>query len=154
MICQPAAAESSPSSAASLVPRTARSHGFINIQTKRVYEQPAAGDGRRFLVERLWPRGMKREALRIDAWLREVAPSDALRKWFGHAPAKWPQFQRRYAMELDAHPEFWQPLLKAARKGKITLLYSARDTQRNSAVALKAYLEKKLKKRFAAASRL
>lgn len=152
MIYQPTAGESSPSSAVSIV-RTARSRSFINIQIKRVYEQPATGDGQRFLVERLWPRGMKRETLRIDAWLREVAPSDALRKWFGHAPAKWPQFQRRYAIELDAHPEFWQPLLKAARKGKITLLYSARDTQRNSAVTLKAYLEKKLKKRFTAASR-
>jgi len=113
------------------------------IRLKRVYEVPEPGDGVRLLVERLWPRGMKKEALRLDGWLKDVAPSDALRRWFAHDPAKWDEFQRRYRAELDAHPEAWQPILEAARQGDVTLLYSARDTQRNSAVALKAYLEDK-----------
>jgi uncharacterized protein YeaO (DUF488 family) len=122
----------------------------VSIQIKRVYDQPAKTDGARFLVERLWPRGMKKEALQMDGWLRDVAPGDALRKWFAHEPKKWPEFQRRYVKELDARPEFWWPLLEAARKGNVTLLYSARDTKRNSAVALKAYLEKKWNERAAA----
>ena len=113
------------------------------IRLKRVYDLPEPGDGVRLLVERLWPRGMKKDALRLDGWLKDVAPSDALRRWFAHDPAKWDEFQRRYRAELDAHPEAWQPILEAARQGDVTLLYSARDTQRNSAVALKAYLEDK-----------
>ena len=114
------------------------------IRVKRVYEPPAAEDGRRFLVERLWPRGVRRDALLLDGWLREVAPSDGLRRWFGHDPAKWDEFRRRYAAELDERPESWRPLLEAARQGPITLLFSARDTEHNNAVALKAYLESKL----------
>jgi uncharacterized protein YeaO (DUF488 family) len=113
------------------------------IRLKRVYDLPEPGDGVRLLVERLWPRGMKKEALRLDGWPKDVAPSDALRRWFAHDPARWEEFQRRYRAELDAHPEAWQPILEAARQGDVTLLYSARDTQRNSAVALKAYLEDK-----------
>uniref|UniRef100_A0A831TDH4 DUF488 domain-containing protein n=1 Tax=Thermorudis peleae TaxID=1382356 RepID=A0A831TDH4_9BACT len=114
------------------------------IRVKRVYEPPAAEDGRRFLVERLWPRGLRRDALLLDGWLREVAPSDGLRRWFGHDPAKWDEFRRRYAAELDERPESWRPLLEATRQGPITLLFSARDTEHNNAVALKAYLESKL----------
>lgn len=112
------------------------------IQIKRVYEPASRADGERFLVERLWPRGMKKEALQIDGWLREVAPSPALRKWFAHDPAKWPEFKRRYRRELESHPEVCRQLLDAARRGPLTLLYSARDTKHNSAALLKDYLEK------------
>lgn len=115
------------------------------IKVKRVYDPVEPDDGKRFLVERLWPRGMKKEALRIDGWLKEVAPSDRLRRWFGHDPEKWEEFRRRYFAELEAHPEAWQPLLEAARAGPITLLFSARDLVHNNAVALQAFLEEKLK---------
>jgi uncharacterized protein YeaO (DUF488 family) len=110
------------------------------ITIKRVYDRPEPIDGTRFLVERLWPRGMKKDTLRLDGWLKEVAPSDALRRWFGHDTAKWQEFQRRYFAELDSKPEAWQPILKAAQRGNVTLLYSARDTAHNNAVALKAYI--------------
>ena len=112
------------------------------IRIKRVYDPPDHADGARFLVERLWPRGMKKEALQLDGWLKEVAPSDALRRWFGHDPARWEEFQRRYFAELEHKPTAWQPIVEAARRGHVTLLYSARDTERNNAVALKAYLER------------
>jgi uncharacterized protein YeaO (DUF488 family) len=111
------------------------------IQTRRVYDAVEAGDGFRVLVERLWPRGLRKEALRLDRWLKEVAPSDELRRWFAHDPARWDEFRRRYFAELDAKPEAWQPLLEAARGGPVTLLYSARDTEHNNARALQEYLE-------------
>lgn len=111
------------------------------IAVKRVYEAPEPDDGARFLVERLWPRGMKKESLIMDGWLKEIAPSDGLRRWYGHDPAKWQEFQRRYRAELDAHPAVWQPLLDASRRGNVTLLIAARDTEHNNAVALKLYLE-------------
>jgi uncharacterized protein YeaO (DUF488 family) len=114
------------------------------IKTRRVYEKAPAGDGASFLVERLWPRGIKKEALHMDAWLKDVAPSPDLRKWYSHDVAKWEEFQRRYRAELDSHPEAWQPILEAARKGDVTLLYSAHDTEHNSAVLLQSYLERKL----------
>ncbi|MCC7352869.1 MAG: DUF488 domain-containing protein [Anaerolineae bacterium] len=113
------------------------------IQTKRVYEPPEPADGARFLVERLWPRGIKKEALRLDGWLKDVAPSDALRRWFGHDPARWEEFRRRYLAELNAHPAAWRPLVEAAHRGDVTLLYSARDTEHNSALLLKEYLAAK-----------
>ncbi len=113
------------------------------IKIKRAYDPPVRGDGKRFLVDRLWPRGIAKEKLRLDAWLKDVAPSDALRKWFRHDPAKWDEFQRRYFAELDAHPAAWQLILDAARRGTVTLVYGARDTEHNDAVALKAYLEKR-----------
>jgi len=113
------------------------------IRTKRIYDPPAPDDGTRFLVERLWPRGKKREDVPIAAWLKEVAPSDALRRWFGHDPSRWEEFQQRYFAELDGKPEAWQPILEAARRGTVTLLYSARDTEHNNAVALKAYLDRR-----------
>ncbi|MGH8067805.1 MAG: DUF488 domain-containing protein [Candidatus Entotheonellia bacterium] len=116
------------------------------IYLKRVYDRPEPTDGTRFLVERLWPRGMKKEALHMALWLKEVAPSDALRRWFGHDPAKWEDFQRRYFAELDSQPEAWRLILEAARRGHITLLYSARDLEHNNAVALKRYLEQHLEK--------
>jgi uncharacterized protein YeaO (DUF488 family) len=113
------------------------------IRTKRVYEDAEPTDGRRFLVERLWPRGIRKEDLRLDAWLKDVAPSAELRRWFGHDPARWPEFERRYAGELDARPGAWQPVAEAARHGAVTLLYSARDVEHNSAVALRSYLEER-----------
>jgi uncharacterized protein YeaO (DUF488 family) len=114
------------------------------IRVKRVYDPPSSDDGTRFLVDRLWPRGAKREALRLDGWLKDVAPSEALRRWFSHDPTKWDEFRRRYSVELDGKPETWQPILQAAQRGNVTLLYSARDTEHNNAVALKAYLGKRL----------
>lgn len=116
----------------------------MTIQLKRVYDPVEPSDGERYLVERLWPRGMRRDELVITAWLREAAPSNALRRWYGHDPAKWPEFQQRYREELLAHPQVWEPLLAAAQRGPITLLYSARDRARNSAVVLRAVLEEHL----------
>jgi uncharacterized protein YeaO (DUF488 family) len=113
------------------------------IRLKRAYDPPEPDDGARFLVDRLWPWGISKEALRLDGWLKDVAPSDALRRWFGHEPAKWEEFRRRYLAELDSEPESWRPLLQAARRGNVTLLYSARNTEHNNAVALKSYLEGK-----------
>lgn len=111
------------------------------IQVKRVYDPPAPGDGVCFLVDRLWPRGLKREALHLDGWLKDVAPSDALRRWFSHDPARWDEFQRRYFAELDGKPEAWRPIFTAAHQDNVILLYGARDTEHNNAVALKGYLE-------------
>jgi uncharacterized protein YeaO (DUF488 family) len=116
------------------------------IKTKRAYEPAERGDGTRFLVERLWPRGVKKEALKMEDWLKDVAPSPELRKWFAHDPDKWTEFQKRYRTELKANPEAWQPLLKAAKRGNVTLLYSARDTEHNSALLLKQFLEKHIQK--------
>jgi uncharacterized protein YeaO (DUF488 family) len=110
------------------------------IALKRVYEPAAATDGLRLLVERLWPRGMKKTALKMDGWLRDVAPSTELRQWFSHDPARWEEFQQRYKAELDAHPEAWQPILDAAAKGPVTLLFSSHDTEHNNVVALRAYV--------------
>jgi uncharacterized protein YeaO (DUF488 family) len=117
------------------------------IQIKRVYDPPAKEDDARFLVERLWPRGMKKDALHMDGWCKELAPSDDLRRWFSHDPAKWKEFQRRYRAELAANPAVCQPLLDAAKQGTVTLLYSARDTEHNSAIVLKSYLEERLRGR-------
>lgn len=115
------------------------------IRIKRVYDEPSEMDGCRVLVDRLWPRGVKRAALRLDTWLKEVAPSNELRRWFGHDPARWPEFQRRYRLELEARPESWAPLLEQARHGTVTLLYSAHDAEHNNAAALRDFLNAKLK---------
>jgi len=112
------------------------------IRLKRVYEPPGPGDGARYLVERLWPRGVKKEDAALTAWLKEVAPSAALRRWYGHEPGKWPEFQKRYREELkdDAHRAAFAELRQAARKGPITLVYAARDEERNSAAVLQQVL--------------
>ena len=110
------------------------------IRTKRAYEPASSEDGKRFLVERLWPRGIKKEALVLDEWPREVAPSTELRKWYGHRVERWPEFQRRYRAELDAKSDEWKRLADAAAQGTITLVYSARDEEHNSAVVLREYL--------------
>ncbi|WP_211197573.1 DUF488 domain-containing protein [Pyrinomonas methylaliphatogenes] len=121
--------------------------GAGKIAVKRVYEESEPEDGARFLVERLWPRGIKKESLRIDAWLKDVAPSDELRRWFKHDPAKWSEFRRRYFAELESHPEAWRQLLELVRRGeRVTLLYSARDREHNNAIALKEFLEARFKK--------
>ncbi len=114
------------------------------IRVKRVYDPAATDDGRRFLVERLWPRGLKKESLKMDGWVKDVAPSDALRRWFGHDPAKWEEFRHRYAAELSENSSSWQPLLAEARHGTVTLLYSAHDQEHNNAIALKSFLEARL----------
>lgn len=113
------------------------------IRVKRVYDRPESGDGARFLVDRLWPRGIKRDALHLTDWLKEAAPSDSLRKWFGHDPAKWEEFRRRYFAELDKKPDALRPLLDAAIRGHVTFLFGTKDVRHNNAVALKEYLEVK-----------
>ena len=112
------------------------------IRLKRAYEPATPADGARFLVERLWPRGVRKEDLPLAAWLKEVAPSPALRAWFAHDPAKWAEFRRRYAAELRANDAALAPLRAAARKGTVTLVYAARDPEHNSALLLKEYLER------------
>ena len=115
------------------------------IKLKRAYESASADDGTRYLVERLWPRGVTKQALRLDAWLKDVAPSDGLRRWFSHDPAKWKEFRRLYTAELNASGDAWKPILEEARRAQVTLVYSAHDTAHNNAVALKEYLEARLK---------
>lgn len=114
------------------------------IRVKRTYEPPVRGDGRRILVERLWPRGMKKEALVADAWLKDVAPSTELRKWFAHRVERWPEFRRRYQAELDANHDAWAPILEDAHDGTVTLLYSAHDTVHNGAVVLRDFLTERV----------
>jgi uncharacterized protein YeaO (DUF488 family) len=117
------------------------------IHLKRVYEPAEAADGTRYLVERLWPRGVKKSDLKLDGWMKDAAPTTELRKWFSHDPAKWDEFRRRYFEELTANPEAWQPIVEAARSGILTMLYSSHDAEHNNAVALKEFLEKHGKKK-------
>ena len=121
------------------------------IKIKRAYDAEEKSDGARFLVDQLWPRGIRKESLPFESWLKDVAPSPPLRKWFNHDPAKWKEFQRRYFAELKKHPEALQPLLEAANERDVTLLFSAHETEHNNAVALKLYLEKSLRRRKPAA---
>ena len=114
------------------------------INLKRVYESTRKDDGKKFLVERLWPRGVKKTALADTLWLKNVAPSTELRKWFDHDPRKWAEFQRRYQAELKQHEEDLEPILQSARHGSVTLLYSSHDTEHNNAVVLRDYLERNL----------
>jgi uncharacterized protein YeaO (DUF488 family) len=118
---------------------------LATINLKRVYDSTSRSDGERILVERLWPRGVSRAELHLTAWLKDVAPSTELRGWFGHDPAKWSQFRLKYFRELDAQPEAWRPIVSAARRGKVTLVYSSRDAEHNNAVALRQYLLLKLR---------
>jgi uncharacterized protein YeaO (DUF488 family) len=113
------------------------------IRLKRAYDKSSANDGPRFLVDRLWPRGLKKSELRIKEWLKDIAPSNELRKWSHHDPAKWKEFQRRYFSELNKKPEAWKPLAQAAREEDITLVFGARDLEHNNAVVLKDFLEKR-----------
>lgn len=110
------------------------------IRLSRVYDHEPHHSGATYLVERLWPRGVRRDELAMDGWCKDVAPSTQLRKWFAHDPSKWPEFQRRYTAELDANPEAWRSLADAAAGGDLTLLYSSRDREHNNAVVLREYL--------------
>ena len=110
------------------------------VKLKRAYERPAAGDGTRILIDRLWPRGVKKADAAIDQWAKEIAPSTALRKWFGHDPARWQEFRSRYAVEVHEHPEQLNKLRILARRGPITLVYSAHDEVHNDAVALRDFV--------------
>lgn len=112
----------------------------MDLPIKRVYAPPAQDEGRRILVDRLWPRGIAKAALADVPWLKEIAPSTPLRGWFGHQPAKWREFRRRYFAELDAQPAAVAELRALARHGRITLLYAAHDAEHNNAVALRDYL--------------
>lgn len=112
------------------------------IRIKRTYEPAEREDGQRILVERLWPRGMKKEALEADGWLKDVAPSTELRQWFAHRVDRWEEFRRRYQEELKANRAAWDSILEASRRGTITLLYSAHDTIHNGAVVLRDFLAK------------
>lgn len=111
------------------------------FRIKRVYDAPAAEDGFRFLVDRLWPRGVKKEALPMTAWLKEIAPSPQLRTWFGHEPGKWTEFRRRYRKELENNPAAWKPLLEAIQKENVTLLFASHDLAINHAVVLREFLK-------------
>jgi uncharacterized protein YeaO (DUF488 family) len=114
------------------------------IAIKRAYDPPSRADGARVLVDGVWPRGVKKEDLAVEEWMRDLAPSTALRKWFGHDPERWDEFRRRYFAELDERPEAWRKLAERARKGKLTLVFSARDAVHNNAVALREYLEARM----------
>jgi len=114
----------------------------VSGRVKRVYDEPTKSDGRRVLVDHLWPRGLKKNEAQIDEWLKEIAPSTRLRKWFGHDPARWKEFKKKYAAELDGQRDQVEKLAREASKRRITLLFSAKDTEHNNAVALKEYIEK------------
>ena len=124
---------------------TAASH----VGLERVYDHLEETGGKRVLVDRVWPRGLKKQSLSIDLWLKEVGPSDDLRHWFGHQPERWPEFQRRYRAELKRPPqrELLEQLIELARQGPLTLLYGAKDRERNQAVALRSVIEEHLKTR-------
>jgi uncharacterized protein YeaO (DUF488 family) len=111
------------------------------IRLKRVYEEPSKDDGTRILVERLWSRGLSKEKAAIDLWLKEVAPSADLRKWYGHDPDKWEAFRRRYRAELDAKRDVLDDLKRRLKEGTVTFVFAARDEEHNSALVLREYLE-------------
>jgi uncharacterized protein YeaO (DUF488 family) len=111
-----------------------------NVRLRRAYERPSAEDGTRILVDRLWPRGVSRSAAAIDRWMKDIAPSTALRKWFGHDPERWGEFRRRYAAEIRDHADQLAALRTAARAGPITLVFAARDERHNDAVVLRDVL--------------
>lgn len=115
------------------------------IQLKRAYEKPAKSDGFRVLIDRLWPRGVRKEDLKLDQWLKELGPSTELRKWFGHDPEKWEEFRKRYFRELDAHPEEIRQLREKMHDGPLTLVFGSKEERFNDATALKEYLERRRK---------
>jgi len=118
---------------------------MITIKTKRIYEEPIKSDGFRILVDRLWPRGIRKDQAQVDVWYKDIAPSDALRQWFGHEPARWDEFKRRYVKELQDKDDNIESII-AKRSGKrVTLLYGAKDEQHNNAVVLKEFIERKIK---------
>jgi uncharacterized protein YeaO (DUF488 family) len=118
----------------------------MSIGLKRAYDPPDRSDGYRVLVDRIWPRGVTKDDLEVDAWLKDLAPSTDLRKWFGHDPKKWDEFRRRYARELEPHANALEQLVERARAGRVTLVFGAKDTAHNNAVALKEHLERRLQR--------
>ena len=119
----------------------------MRIRTKRVYEPAARGDGRRILIDRLWPRGLSKEKARVDYWARAVAPSDALRRWYRHDPDKWSEFRKRYFAELDGNPEGVEALRAELGRGTVTILFASKEERLNNATALRQYLESGAKRR-------
>lgn len=117
----------------------------MKINLKRVYDPASTDDGIRILVDRLWPRGLKKTDLILDAWLKDVSPSPALRKWYSHDPEKWTEFQKEYIAELEDNPEAWKPIMKALEHSTVTLIYAAHDVEHSHALCLKNYLHSKLK---------
>ncbi len=113
----------------------------VHVKLKRVYEPVASGDGMRILVDRLWPRGLSKADAAVDRWLKDVAPSTELRRWFGHDPERWEEFRRRYTLELRQHADMLDEIRALARKSTVTLLYGARDEQHNDAVVLRDVLD-------------
>jgi DNA-3-methyladenine glycosylase I len=129
-----------PPHSTSRVTTVPRVHRSSAIKIKRVYDSPSPGDGFRILIDRLWPRGLSKEAAKVDLWFKDLAPSTTLRTWFKHDPTRWQEFQKRYAKELDQHSEAMKELLAYAQQGPVTLLYGAQNPDYNNAVALKAYV--------------
>ena len=116
------------------------------IQLKRIYEQSSDKDGLRVLVDKLWPRGLRKNEVRLDIWLKEIAPDDELRKWFSHDPDKWEEFRKRYLKELEQNEEYVQKLIEKAKETDLTLLYATKNERFNNAIVLKEYIEFRLKK--------
>jgi uncharacterized protein YeaO (DUF488 family) len=110
------------------------------IKIKRIYDPASRDDGKRIYIDRLWPRGMKKEEVKMDEWLKEISPSDGLRKWFGHDPSKYAEFKRRYKKELEKHSEILERIKKEAKKETVTLLFSAKDVEHNNATVMKELL--------------
>jgi len=115
------------------------------IKIKRIYDAPSDDDGSRILVDRLWPRGLRKEKAKVDLWLKEIAPSNELRKWYSHDPKKWTEFRKKYFKDLDTKRELVNQIVQKTREGDITLLYSSKEEKLNNAVALKEYIEKQKK---------
>lgn len=113
------------------------------MKIKRVYEKPNTEDGKRILIDRLWPRGLTKEKAQVDLWLKDIAPSTTLRKWFGHDPAKWEEFKKRYIAEVKKNTVVTAQLVEQLKKGKVTLVYGAKDEEHNDAVVLKEYFKNK-----------
>ena len=116
------------------------------VRLKRVYEKTGGHEGTRVLIDRVWPRGVRKSEAAIDLWLKEIAPSTELRKWFGHDPEKWPDFKRRYFRELDQNAALVEKLSKMNQKGTVTLVFGAKNEKHNNAVALKEYLERRIRR--------
>ncbi len=110
------------------------------IKIKRIYDRASPEDGKRIYIDRLWPRGMKKEEVKIDEWLKEISPSDGLRKWFGHDPSKYEEFKRRYTKELEKHSEIIERIRGEGKKGTVSLLFSAKDVEHNNATVLREIL--------------
>jgi uncharacterized protein YeaO (DUF488 family) len=117
---------------------------LVMIKIKRVYDHPSKGDGKRILIDRLWPRGLKKEDAHIDEWMKVIAPSNQLRKWFNHDPKKWDEFKSRFFTELRGNREIVEGIINAARKGTVTLLFGSKEERFNNAVALKEYIDARM----------